>query len=173
MAKPASKGQLLADIQSERETLEQFLRGLSEEQLTAPGTVGEWSAKDVMAHLAEWEGMFLAWYAAGKRGEAPHTPAPGFTWGQLPALNQQIYEKHRERSLQEVQQLFTDSHQAMLNAIQSMSVEELFTPGYYAWTKKHALAAYITPNTSRHYRWAITEMRKRFKSRKAPASRQK
>jgi hypothetical protein len=48
-----------------------------------PGIVGEWSAKDVLAHLTEWEQMVLGWYHAGLAGETPALPAPGFKWSEL------------------------------------------------------------------------------------------
>jgi hypothetical protein len=121
--------------------------------------------KDVLAHLSEWEQMVLGWYKAGRRGQVPHTPAEGFSWGQLPALNQQIYEKHRDRPLDDVLKQFRASYRQMLKAVQGLSEEDLFTPGRYAWAKKNTLGAYITSCTSSHYRWARTEMRKGLKAR--------
>ena len=90
MPKPTTKEQLLKEIEKERNSLEEFLSGLSAEQLIRPGMLGPWSAKDVMAHLLEWEQMFLGWHKAGLKGRMPEKPAPGFKWNQLPQLNKQI-----------------------------------------------------------------------------------
>jgi hypothetical protein len=67
-----------------------------------PGIVGEWSVKDVLAHLYEWEQMVLRWLAAGKRGETPEVPAEGYKWNQLPALNEEIWLKYKDLPLDEI-----------------------------------------------------------------------
>lgn len=165
MPRPTTKNQLLLEIEKERNALEEFLSLLTPDQMIQPGALGPWSVKDVLAHLTEWEQMFLAWYKAGLRGQTPEKPAPGYKWSQLPQLNQQIYEKHRDRSLQYVQKQFRSSYRQILKAIRGISEEDLFTPGRFLWTEKHPIVAYIIPNTSSHYRWARTELRKGMKAR--------
>jgi len=54
-----------------------ILATLTPEQMTRPGALGDWSAKDVLAHLYEWEQMVLGWLAAGQRGQTPSVPARG------------------------------------------------------------------------------------------------
>ena len=73
MAAPKTKTQLLASAEKEREALQVLLGGLTREQLLWAGPYG-WSAKDHLAHLAEWERMLFAWYDAGQRGESPAAP---------------------------------------------------------------------------------------------------
>jgi hypothetical protein len=164
MPRPTTKNQLLETIDIERKALEKFLDELSPAQLTQPGLVGEWSAKDVLAHLIEWEQMVLNWYSAGVKGKVPVTPAEGFNWAQLPALNQLIYEKHRDKSLVDIKKEFTSSFKKMLSTIKSLSDEDLFTHGRYAWTKNNTLGAYFISNTSSHYHWARTTMKKGLKA---------
>lgn len=165
MPRPTTKKQLLEAIEIERKALEEFLAELSPAQMTRPGLVGEWSAKDVLAHLIEWEQMVLNWYSAGLKGQVPVTPAEGFNWAQLPQLNQQIYEKHCDRPLADIQREFKSSFKKMLGTIQSLSDEEVFTRGRYAWTKNNTLGAYFISSTSSHYHWARTEMKKGLKAR--------
>ncbi len=160
MPRPTSKDQLLSEIQKERGALEEFLATLTPEQMVQANVLGEWSVKDVLAHLIEWEQMVLSWYKAGLRGKVPPIPAEGYNWGQLPALNQHIYEKHRDRALDDVLKQFRASYRQMLKLAQGLSEKDLFTPGRYAWANKNQLAAYITSCTSSHYRWARTGMRK-------------
>ena len=165
MPRPASKLDLLAAIEKEQGALEMLLETLTPEQMTEPGIVGEWSVKDVLAHLIEWEQMCLGWHAAGLRGETPQLPAPGFKWNQTPQLNQQIYEKHRERPLDEVLEQFQASHREILEVIQGLSNEKLFTTGHFAWTKKNTLGTYMVSATSSHYLWARKEIRKGFRAK--------
>ncbi len=145
--------------------LEDFLSTLSPEQMTRPGVMEEWSVKDVLAHLVEWEQMVLSWHAAGLRSQVPPIPAEGFNWGRLPQLNQRIYEKHRDRALADVQKQFQATHRKMLKTLEGLSEKDLFTPGRYAWTKKLTLAAYITSCTSSHFRWARAGIRKGLKAK--------
>jgi len=165
MPRPTSKDDLLTAIEKERGALETLLETLSPEQMTEPGVVGEWSVKDVLAHLVEWEQMCLGWYEAGLRSEVPPLPAPGFKWNQTPQLNQQIYEKHRSQPLDDVLEQFHASHREILKVIQGLSNEELFAPGHYAWTKTNTLGTYMVSNTSGHYLWARKEIRKGFRAK--------
>lgn len=170
MPRPQSKSQLLSESQKEREALEGFLFTLSPEQMTQPGMLGEWSAKDVLAHLYEWEQMVLGWLAASQRGERPHVPAEGYKWSQLPALNETIRAKHSGRSLEEILSLFRDSYKQIVQTIESLPEETLFTPGLYPWMNKNTLGAYFVSCTSSHYRWACKEMKKGLKEKQATFS---
>jgi hypothetical protein len=163
MPRPLTKSQLLSESQKEHEALEQFLFTLSTDQLTKPEVLGEWSAKDVLAHLYEWEQMVLGWLAASQREERPHVPAEGYKWSQLPALNEKIREKHSSRSLDETLALFRDSYNQTMQTIESQSEEVLFTPGLYPWMNKNTLGAYFVSATSSHYRWARKEIKKGMK----------
>jgi uncharacterized protein (TIGR03083 family) len=170
MPRPQSKPQLLSESQKEREALESFLSTLTPEQMTQPGMLGEWSVKDVLAHLYEWEQMVLGWLAASQRGETPHVPAEGYKWSQLPALNEQIRAKHSGRSLDEILTLFRDSYSQVMQNIESLSEETLFAPGLYPWMNKNTLGAYFVSGTSSHYRWARKEMKKGLKEKAGQGS---
>lgn len=164
MPRPGTKKQLLETIEAEHKALEQFLAGLSPAQMTKPGAIGEWSVKDVLAHLLEWQHMVLSWHAAGLQGKVPATPAEDLNWSQIPQLNQQIYEKHCHRALADIQKEFKSSHKKMLSTIQSLSEADLFTRGRYAWTKNTTLGSYFISSTSSHYHWARTTMKKGLKA---------
>ena len=119
--------------------------------------------KDVLAHLSEWEQMCLDWYRLGVIGEKPPVPAEGYNWAQLPALNQHILEKHRQRTLEEILDWFEASYMEILAIVQDIPEAEMFTPGKYAWTGKNSMAAYFIGSTSSHYLWARKEVRKIIK----------
>jgi hypothetical protein len=167
MPKPTTKNELVIEIQKEWDALGQFLASLTSEQMIQPGAIGDWSPKDVLAHLAEWQQMCLDWYNAGLRGETPYLPAEGFKWSQMPALNQKIFEKYRDNPLEDILDFFQTSYQQILEVVEGLSDEKLFKPGYFSWTKKTPLSSYIIPCTSSHYRWARNEMRKSLKGKKA------
>lgn len=163
MPRPTTKSALMDENRDKYAALEAWLAGLTPEQMVQPGLLGDWSVKDVLAHLHEWHAMLLRWYAAGLRGENPPTPAEGYTWAQLPVLNKRIYETYRDRSLEEVITKFRTSHQELQVLIDSLSEEDLFTPGLYGWMRQNKLSAYFKSCGSSHYHWALTEMRKGLK----------
>jgi len=99
MAKQFSKAQLLVDIHTERSRLEKTLATLGAAEMVQPGAVGTWSVKDVLAHLAAWEGFFLAWYQAGLQGSSPATLPVGMGKRAIDTLNHEIYAQNQGRSL--------------------------------------------------------------------------
>lgn len=136
MPRPQTKNQILSASQEDYQALQKFLATLTPDQMIQPGTLGEWSVKDTLAHLHEWHQMVLNWVAAGQRGETPSVPAKDFKWSQLPALNQDIYEQYRHHSLADVLEMFHASYLQIMTLIENLSEEELFTPGLHPWMNK-------------------------------------
>ena len=151
---------ILERIQTEHRRLEGVIDALSYEQMQANGVVGEWSVKDILAHLSAWEGFFLCWYETGLCGELPEIPAPGFGWEEIDALNRHVYEEAHDRPLEEVLEDFRESYKRTLAAIELIPEDEMFKPGLYAWLGEGALAGYILANTAKHYRWAKKQVRR-------------
>ncbi len=166
MPRATTKGQLIEDAQTERAALEKLLATLTPEQMTQTKSADDWSAKDVLAHLIEWEGMVMKWYETGVKGKVPAVPSEEFNWGQLPQLNHAIYLKNRDKSLEDIQKEFKTSYKKIMKLIESIPEKELFTRGQYPWTKNNLLAAYFNSTTAAHYRWARGEIKKRVKSGK-------
>jgi hypothetical protein len=160
MTKHTTKAGLMEDIRVQRRRLEKNLAGLSPEEMTQP-IIDDWTAKDILAHLIDWEQRFIGWYEAGLRGETPETPAPGLTWRQLDVLNQRIYEKHKDKPLEEIQARFAASYEMIVELLEDMSEEDLFTPGRYNWLNGDCLANWAAANTCNHYYWAKTQLHKR------------
>jgi len=160
MPKPTNKQELLDEAEREYEALKKQVAEFTPEEMVRPGVVGEWSIKDILAHLLEWQRMYMGWYEAGLRSEKPATPAKGYNWSELPALNQDIYERYKGAKLDNVRNQLETSHRHMLDMAGSLSEDELFTPGRHKWTGISTLASYVDANTGAHYRWAQTGIRR-------------
>ena len=154
-----TKAELLESIRTTRELLEKKIARLTREQMVWPGSMDNWSVKDILAHLVDWEQRFIGWYRAGLQGEVPETPAPGMTWRELPALNQEGYQQHRDESLEYVLDRFEKSYQEMLRLVEGMQEQEIFEEKYYQWTGNSSLLPWIAANTSSHYNWARRNIR--------------
>jgi len=150
-----SKQALLADLKTEHDALCARLCEIPTAQYREPGVWGDgWTLCDLVAHLAEWQFMFLSWYADGLRGATPDLPAPGYKWNETPRLNRSIWLKHRMRSPAAVRADFDAGYNRILDLVTTLSAEKLLAPGQFEWTGKHPLAAYLGPNSASHYRFA-------------------
>lgn len=148
---PATKAALLTSITLNRRRLENDLAALSDADLQQPNVVGIWSIKDVLAHIASWEQRFMEWYRAGKRGDPSGKLEPNLSQEIVDRMNQECYERDRRLSLAETRTLFDTSYRDTRAVIEAMSEDEIFRVGYYAWTGKWPLLAYLRANTDGHY----------------------
>lgn len=160
MPKPTNRHQLLDEAQKEYEALKKQVAAFTPEEMVRPDVIGVWSVKDILAHLLEWQRMFMGWYEAGLRGQKPATPAKGYNWSELPALNQDIYKRYKDAPLDGIRSQLEASHKRMLDVAGALSEEELFTPGLHKWTGVSTLAAYVNSCAGAHYRWARTGIRR-------------
>lgn len=147
------KTTLLNTIQAEYAQLESLLAPLNEAQLCAMPLDGEWSIKDIMAHVAVWEQICARWLEEFLRGVTPQ-PSERLEDG----VNNRIYRENRDRSLAEVRELFHDAHQQLLQQVdllaQTLSEEDLNGSHRFAWTEHwpgYSLIAVIADNSYEHY----------------------
>ncbi|MHA2299195.1 MAG: ClbS/DfsB family four-helix bundle protein [Candidatus Hodarchaeales archaeon] len=162
------KIEITEKMKVERRRLVKNLELLNDEDMVQPGVGGpdgKYSVKDILAHLVEWEQMFLEWYQAGLRGEVPEVPAPGITWRELRVLNAQIFEKHRKKPLEDIKAKFESSYKQVMEVVEVMSVEDFFERGRYNWMGPNEnVGGYVKANTGNHYRWAKNKIRKWLKT---------
>ncbi len=135
-----TKAQLIAKMQESRAALEKVIAKVSCEALLIPGICGEWSGKDVLAHVAHWQELHLGWWAEELRGETPATPVPGYSWKEIDSLNHQIYLAHRDQPLEDVLKYLRETFQRFLTVIELTPEEDLFKPGLASFTGKRTLA---------------------------------
>ena len=159
--KPTTREELINEIRLVRGKMEKKYGSLTPEQMVWPGSMDDWSVKDILAHLVDWEQRFICWYKTGLRGEAPQIPALEMSWRDLPAINQEGYLAHKDESLGSVLALSASSYKEMITLISNLSEEEIFTPNIFAWTGDSPLLAWIMANTSSHYCWAVVNIRGR------------
>jgi len=150
------RDELVKRLQTERRRLESNLAALDPESLEQPGVVRQWSVKDVLAHLAEWEAMGLEWVAASRRGQSPPCPAPGFTWRQVDGpggLNDVIFRRFHECSVDEVMSRFRDVHQQFEAMVATLSQQELTDPTHFPWTEGAPFSRWVN-GFAAHDLWA-------------------
>ena len=125
---PPNKAALLALIATDWQRLEDFIAGLTPEQLTTPNRTTGWAIKDHLAHLAAWEGG-IVWLLRGRprpagMGLDDHT----FYHTNMDEVNERIYQQNREHPHTEVMTHFRAIHQQMLEALADLQEEDLTRP---------------------------------------------
>ncbi len=71
-----NREQLLARLDKAWAALGESYAGLTEAEMTTPGVAGDWSVKDMLAHVATWEEealKYLHW--CSREADRPATPA--------------------------------------------------------------------------------------------------
>jgi len=146
------KTQLLRDIRDERERLERVLDRFATSAMVEPGVVGQWSAKDVLVHIAFWEAAFRGWIVTAARGETPEMPVSGGTWEDVDLLNDRVYQKGRDRPLADVRDEFAASYLPTLALVEATDESVLLDPKRNPLGPREPLWQYAAANTSDHYR---------------------
>jgi hypothetical protein len=95
--------------------------GVSDAQLVAPGVAGDWSVKDLLAHVTTWEEEALKYLPLILAGGRP--PRYATQYGGLDAFNAQVSEQKRRLSLAEVQAQRAATHQRLLDYLATVPAE--------------------------------------------------
>ena len=69
-----TKTALLADLQREQEQWEALLAQIGESRMDQGGVAGEWSIKDIVAHLTGWRRRIVGRLQAAQRSEGEPPP---------------------------------------------------------------------------------------------------
>src|SRR4051812_26770168 len=122
---PKNKAELLDRIRGEHAALEQTIDRLTEEQITAP-VEGQWSVKDMLAHITAWEQVMLGVHLGGR----PFDQVGGVTYGTSPTaeINEAFSRRDKDRPLPDVLDAFRRSYQQVLAALDGVSEARLFGP---------------------------------------------
>ena len=157
----ASKAELLEQVEGEHGRLLELLASIPKVRWRDAGVWGDdWTIQDLVAHVMEWQVMFLRWYRQGREGGAPELPAPGYKWNQTPELNRAIWRKHRRIANARLMEEFDRSYRDIRDLVVALPPAELLTPGYFEWTGTCPLTTYLAANTSSHYRFATRILRR-------------
>ncbi len=154
MDKPLTKAGLLDLLRQERAAWDALLAEVGEARLDQPGLSGDWSFKDVAAHLTTWRQRAVIRLGAAQRGEIP-TPPPwkadlGATHDDN-LINNWIYQANRDRPAADVIRESRESLQQLEAAIQALSEQDLTDSQRFAWMEGTALIETIMGNSMGHF----------------------
>lgn len=102
--------ELLKDVSAAFLQLRKTISSLSDADLMRPNTVGSWSGKDLIGHIAAWEGV----YAGVLRDPASNRP----TDHEIDAWNESQATLRADWSLDEVQEFFEQTHADLMELLE-------------------------------------------------------
>jgi hypothetical protein len=122
--------------------------------------VEDWSVKDLLAVRAWWTEKVVGWIDAGRRGETPVTPAPGYRWKETPRLNAAIVRAARRESYRSVRARLEAGYARVMDTIDALDDRELLEVGVYPWSGRYPISRWISLNTARQYTTARSYVRR-------------
>jgi hypothetical protein len=102
-----------------------------------PGPMGDWTFKDLAAHLLVWRERGIARFEAGPSGNVP-PPWPASMGAEdeitdWDEVNAWFYEQHRDRPLRDVLADVDRSYERLAALIATMPEDDLMTPGRWGF----------------------------------------
>lgn len=131
------KPELLNALREESKQWEAFLDQIGPARVDLPGVNGDWSMKDVVAHLTGWNRWLVARLQATQRGEPePSSPWPAHLQSE-DEINAWIYESNRGRSVRELldesPQLFQQLLAVMEGLPDEVRIEQIESKYHLVW----------------------------------------
>ena len=123
--KPIRTERLLATLERGWDALVGSYDGLTPEAITEPGVVGEWSIKNLIAHVSIWEMEAIKHLPVIAAGNRP--PRYSVRYGGIDAFNDQMMANMLGLSLEETLHQRDDTHQRLIAYLQSLPPELLAT----------------------------------------------
>lgn len=115
------KQQLLKRLEKEWTALKESYVGLSDSQMMESGVMGNWSVKDILAHVTTWEEEALKYLPLIITGGRPPRYSQS---GGIDTFNAQMTEQKRSLALSEVLRQLDDTHRRLIDYIQSVPEEQ-------------------------------------------------
>jgi hypothetical protein len=141
-----NKQELIDRIEQAHSDWQSLLTEVGESHMEEPGVTGDWSVKDIIAHIAAWEQRVLD----RVESEAKGTPLEMSDWD-LDKMNERFYERSRDRSLADVLDEASAVHARFMDFVRSLSEDELFKGGRYKWTEGEPFYHWVEGNSYGHY----------------------
>jgi hypothetical protein len=125
------KSELLNWLQKEYQNWEAFLDQIGPTRMDQPAVNGEWSMKDVVAHLTGWNRWLVARLQAAQHSE----PEPSPPWPEHlktdDEINEWIYKSNCQRPVSEVLDEMHDVFQQFISVIEGLPEDILIEPAYH------------------------------------------
>lgn len=143
------KTELLEALEDGHQELLEMLQDLPDEMLLKPGVIGEWSIKDILAHLTYWEGQLVTLLFQAQRGAAKPSTVH-FSKISIEDLNQRWYLSGKDRALEMVWQDWQGVRKQTIRRVTDLNEQDLNDIHRYTWLEGVPLFQWIANDTIEH-----------------------
>lgn len=143
-----TKQEIVEAMQDSRAKLQQAISGLDDTAVHEPGVVGDWSLRDILAHLTRWEAELVRLLFQLKQGQEPDFPT--LTNPDFDAINARFQKESAGRSLELIRVDFTNVRIQTQRRLAEFTEKEINEPNVFPALKGNSLFAYIAENTFKH-----------------------
>lgn len=148
---PGSKAELMASIEREWKSLMDVVAKLDFTQMTAPDA-GGWSPKDNLAHLMEWMKVLMGYHLDRRPSHEVLGVSEEVTKGwDMEIINPVLFERNRNRPLQDVLAELKGVYAELLNKLGSMTYEELLKPRHADDSEKRPVLLWVLGDSTDHF----------------------
>jgi hypothetical protein len=126
-----TKEGLIHLVTDEHNEPKSILGKLSDDAIVKSGVQGDWSVKDIVAHITVWQERGTRWIQDISKGINPNIPLEGHTWRDYDQLNEEIYQKNRSKPIDEIVNQLEKSFEELIETIENFpqdKLEEAFYP---------------------------------------------
>ncbi len=147
-----AKTALLAELDQEWANIERICAGFTETDMCKPGVEGEWSVKDILAHLSAWEKYLLDRLGYVMTRQHPQYPSMS-SWDDVHRFNAQVFAENKDRPLTSVVIEFRTLYRGVMTVLEALDEKMLSQPYSYDFPDDAlTLLQLIRANTIEHYR---------------------
>ena len=156
---PESKAELLERMRSGRGEWDALFAQVPEVVVTQPVLEGGWSVKDLMAHVATYEGWTAAQIRAANEGRQP-TSMELYGFEDIPEdpegwdpdrQSAAIRARYKDMPLDDVMSFAGQTFARLLAAVEAVSEDEIARKGAQAWAGNDSLLEILPGNCYGHY----------------------
>lgn len=146
--------ELISRMQKGWDEFQTYLKTLTPEQMTGPTDAAGWTVKDHVIHLATWEDGICGLLHKQPRYEQMGLDKALWDSEDIDAINADIQQRNKDKPLDEVMGTFQETHERLIEKIQSMTTKDLLRPYRFYQedsTAEKPVFGWIVGNTYEHY----------------------
>jgi hypothetical protein len=143
-----NKQELLAHLEQSHDRIMEAIEDLTQEKMETPGVVGEWSIKDLLAHITRWEAELIKLLWQIRQGLKPSGVLVNDE--SVDDTNARWYQEDRGRGLEQVIEDFQGVRPQTIRRLAQFTDAELADPNRYPWAHHDPLISWIAGNSFEH-----------------------
>ena len=141
--------ELLSSLETSRKRIVEAINDFSDLEMIEAATLGDWSIKDVLAHIVAWEAELVTALARDVAQNKRPTLLDN-TDEQTQKLNLKWYAENKDRPLDRVRDDFNGVRKQLIRQIINFNEKDFIDPKKYKWLNGKTLADYIADYANGH-----------------------